>query len=689
MTNSLATASSILDWHAEEEWARLRTHLELTSGSWTAFVFAATPAVVDVLRDRTTAFLRSHSRTVHHLRPESAAALASLTETLLSDLHDSTACMWIDAMHEGGEWVAAREALFVRLNEHRDALLRHLPGGVLFALPRETKARVREIAPDLWSIRSIVLHLYPVASAEAVAFPLGAAMALEGQPAEGTPEQARLALLEARRLLAREDFERASELFVRAARELLGSGQIGAARDAVETALRLASVHLPQLPPETLALFGEIELADGDSAAAIDHLRRAIDAAGDAARPYWLVVLARAYEVQGELVDAATTFLQASSLFQNGGALTSSAQVLLEVGDLEWALYGPERARGRYEEVVAVLRQAITKDSPDETIVTALMSGLLQLASLHRIEGEVEQARLLVEECLASRAFLQSDDQASQGVTQAVAVAHLFLGKIAFESGDLVSALQESNAAIDVAARLKSLVRHADIDSQAHLTLAKVAAAKDDPSTTRDHAAAAVAVWRTAISRTGEQPEALMRTVRALTLAAEYMEDAVAEQLLNEAVLLQKRIVASAGPAAYSLRLLEAVLEQLGLFLVMRKGEPQEARLKFQEQVATIRQLETLEPARRDIQQRMLWALFNLGLSQAQTDDRAAAYATFRELAKRLRQLLNHQDGRPSDLSLLGRTIENLLKLAQNLDPAAVPELRAEAEALEKRLPQP
>ena len=57
-----------------------------------------------------------------------------------------------------GPWTAAWDWLMMRANEHRDALRRHLNGGLVFAVHKEWKPRVRNAAPDLWSVRSLVLE---------------------------------------------------------------------------------------------------------------------------------------------------------------------------------------------------------------------------------------------------------------------------------------------------------------------------------------------------------------------------------------------------------------------------------------------------------------------------------------------------------------------------------------------------
>jgi hypothetical protein len=55
-------------------------------------------------------------------------------------------------------WAAAWQDFFLRLNERRDRLRRELSGGLILELPPGIKPDVRNAAPDLWSIRALVLE---------------------------------------------------------------------------------------------------------------------------------------------------------------------------------------------------------------------------------------------------------------------------------------------------------------------------------------------------------------------------------------------------------------------------------------------------------------------------------------------------------------------------------------------------
>src|SRR5439155_26283964 len=87
-------------------------------------------------------------------------------------LHSAVVGCWsIEAVHVDpptgsgtapGPWTAAWDDFLLRVNERRDALRRHLKGGLVLAAPPDIKARARDAAPDLWSVRSLVLEIQPV-----------------------------------------------------------------------------------------------------------------------------------------------------------------------------------------------------------------------------------------------------------------------------------------------------------------------------------------------------------------------------------------------------------------------------------------------------------------------------------------------------------------------------------------------
>lgn len=159
----------VLGEQGEREWRRLRRQLELVEGFWLGFIFVQSPPVADVLRERMEVALRSRARRMSMIRPVSPEQLGSALPELLALAAGGADCIWIEAIRldppaevaKAGSWEGGWRKLIVLMNERRERLRRDVHGGLVLVAPRELKPIIREMASDLWSIRSIVLELEP------------------------------------------------------------------------------------------------------------------------------------------------------------------------------------------------------------------------------------------------------------------------------------------------------------------------------------------------------------------------------------------------------------------------------------------------------------------------------------------------------------------------------------------------
>src|SRR5216683_3863364 len=151
----------------EEEWQRLRQQLELAEGFWLGFVFVRSPRQAASLRSRTEQLLRVHARATKAVVPETPDELRSALSDVFAKDSAAVGCLWIECVRSdppladgtAGPWTSAWDSLLLRANERREAIRRHLAGGLVFAAPSEIKPRVRDAAPDIWSLRSLVLEV--------------------------------------------------------------------------------------------------------------------------------------------------------------------------------------------------------------------------------------------------------------------------------------------------------------------------------------------------------------------------------------------------------------------------------------------------------------------------------------------------------------------------------------------------
>src|SRR5205085_7053315 len=161
-----ATEELGLGRSGEAEWSRLRRQLEFAEGFWLGFVFCSSPAALGVLQRRTENVLRVRARRQLVVAPRSPQELVSKAAELVEHGGDGTlGCLWLaalavdDAGQSNGPWQAAWDRALLALNQAREPLRRRLGCGLLVAAPPRMKPRVREAAPDLWSIRAMVIDL--------------------------------------------------------------------------------------------------------------------------------------------------------------------------------------------------------------------------------------------------------------------------------------------------------------------------------------------------------------------------------------------------------------------------------------------------------------------------------------------------------------------------------------------------
>jgi hypothetical protein len=153
-----------LSARGEEVWLSLRYHVEWANGFALVVLFSSNPALYGLLRDRLANIYRTRVSHLQQVIPQSAETLTEEVMSLIrtpSALHEHAAApLWLDlATGRDHVWERARDNLVVRLNEHRDLLRQRLRRPVILLLPSDYRPRLRELAPDLWSIRDFSLDL--------------------------------------------------------------------------------------------------------------------------------------------------------------------------------------------------------------------------------------------------------------------------------------------------------------------------------------------------------------------------------------------------------------------------------------------------------------------------------------------------------------------------------------------------
>ncbi len=148
----------------EAEWRRVKTHLELSEGFCLCFMFSAHSAAANLFRDRLADILRMRVTKLKLYEPATPEELADkILPRILQPYRfeqDTRAPVWLElASQSGAEWAEARVNLLARLNEQREPLRRRLLRPLILVLPLADKQQIRELVPDLWSIRSFALEI--------------------------------------------------------------------------------------------------------------------------------------------------------------------------------------------------------------------------------------------------------------------------------------------------------------------------------------------------------------------------------------------------------------------------------------------------------------------------------------------------------------------------------------------------
>ncbi len=145
----------------EQQWQEFKRHIEWSKKFSLLIFFVADDALADVFKTRLYHQQQGRVEGLKTLKPEH---VETLTEDFFVALKtevipDVKAPLWLEIYQHSDEWDAARDNFFARLNEYRDQLRFNFPYPVIILVPLTYKSRLRDIAPDLWSVRSFTDEL--------------------------------------------------------------------------------------------------------------------------------------------------------------------------------------------------------------------------------------------------------------------------------------------------------------------------------------------------------------------------------------------------------------------------------------------------------------------------------------------------------------------------------------------------
>ena len=150
---------------AARAWGLMRRHLELGEGFAFITVLVPEPYAADLARLDLTAFLGTGGKELLQVELPSPGELAGLS-TLLANLklQPATGAVWAAAVPAGDSpdlqaWKDAWSTAVARVNERRDVFRSQIDVPLLFVGPLWLQEILLQHAPDLWSVRTLVVRL--------------------------------------------------------------------------------------------------------------------------------------------------------------------------------------------------------------------------------------------------------------------------------------------------------------------------------------------------------------------------------------------------------------------------------------------------------------------------------------------------------------------------------------------------
>ncbi len=436
---------------SSSEWRNLLTHFDLTDGEGFAFIvlLVADAEWAEACRLALERYLLTRKKKLQVVSFQHAGEFKDELASRLLGLETAsdTGVIWMAATvtesdRDYESWAAAWRTGVARLNQYRNPLIRHFDVPLIFVGAPWIQTVLREMSPDLWSVRAMVVRIESLVSK---AMSIGdtsasaATMSSGTIDAEGRAIDPEFALREAAQLRGRTG----SELTLARLLHRAGTGFNARSRWAEGAEALREAVELYRRLPDSKA----------DLTASLFNLSISY---------FW----------QTDYAQATADLIEAQTLYREVGDVQGEANCIKNLGDIALQRSDHAAAAARYEQALSLFRE-VGSVLGEANCIRGLGDITLQRSDYAAATQHYERALELYREV----GSLLSEANCIQG-----------LGDIALELEKTEEAAKLWTTALD----LYELMAEPNSIGEAHHRLARIAASDIER---RQHIEAARAAW--------------------------------------------------------------------------------------------------------------------------------------------------------------------------------------------------
>ena len=383
---------------AAAEWDLVLSHFDLAEGFSLLILAVPDRDGADLCRRLLEAYLASRCKRVEGVTPQHPEDLKGLAKTLVDGMGgEATGATWIAAVPptsapDHQDWAAAWRYALASLNQHRNPLRRQYDHPLVFVVAPWVVPLFRDVAPDLWSVRDLVVRIEPSREPGGETTPRKQ-RAERSRRVSGKGPDVAMALRQVERLRGRPGKERQlAEMLERTAWGLAASGDQAVAekrfREAADLQLRYGTPTDAGRVLHNLAwaIFNQGRSAEAEK---IFHQALALgEQGGDTpiGRGTTRQELGRSVLAQGRASEAEEVFRRVVALCEQGGDTPTN------LGTTVHELGCSILAQGRAAEAEDVFRRALALGEQGGDTPASLAITLEELAQSVLDQGRTTEA---------------------------------------------------------------------------------------------------------------------------------------------------------------------------------------------------------------------------------------------------------------------------------------------------------